>query len=130
MQIENVVKKANRILVMLKRTFYSRDPRLRRNLCVSLVRPHLEYAVQAWNPYLEIAKIEKVQIGASKIPEGFCKISYEGRIKIINITFLKDRMVRGYLIEMYKVIRGLDEIDWTKSALIRTNIDFTGPDQG
>ena len=36
----------------------------------------------------------------------------------------------GDLIEMYKVIRGLDEIDWAKSPLLRTNIDFTGPAQG
>ena len=49
------------------------------NLYVALLRPHLEYAVQAWNPCLEkdITKIEKVQIRASKIPEGFCNISYE-----------------------------------------------------
>ena len=31
---------------------------------------------------------------------------------------------------MYKVIRGLDEIDWTKSPILRTNIDFTGSAQG
>ena len=40
-KIDNV-KKANRILGMLKRTFYRRHPRLWRNLYVSLVRPHLE----------------------------------------------------------------------------------------
>ena len=34
--IENVVKKANIILGMLKRRFYSRDPRLWRNLYVAL----------------------------------------------------------------------------------------------
>ena len=49
-QIDNVVKKANRTLGMLKRTFYSRGPRLWRNLYVAFVMPHLEYAVQAWNP--------------------------------------------------------------------------------
>ena len=49
-QIDNVVKKANRILGMLKRTFYSRDPRLRMSLYVPLVRSHFEYAVQAWDP--------------------------------------------------------------------------------
>ena len=46
-EIDNVFKKTKRILGMLKRTFYSRDPRLWRNLYVLLVRPHLEYAVQA-----------------------------------------------------------------------------------
>ena len=49
MQINSIVKKANRILGMLKGTFYSRDPRLWTDCYVSLV----EFAVQAWNPYLE-----------------------------------------------------------------------------
>ena len=31
---------------------------------------------------------------------------------------------------MYNLIRGLDEIDWTKSPLLRTNIDFKAPAQG
>ena len=51
-KIDIAVKKANRTLSMLKRKFYSRDPRLWRNLYISLVRPHLKYIVQAWNPCL------------------------------------------------------------------------------
>ena len=31
---------------------------------------------------------------------------------------------------MYKIIRGLDEIKWTKSPLFRTDIELTGPAQG
>ena len=91
MQIENVVRKAKRILGMLIRTFYSRDPRFWRNIYVALVRLHLEYVVQALNPYLEtnITKIEKVQIKASKIPEGFCKISYEERISFSFSSFFE-----------------------------------------
>ena len=74
-------------------------------------------------------KRHKVQLRASKIFEGFCDISNEERLKRLNITSLKDRRVRGDLIEMYKLIRGLDKIDKTKSPLLRTNIDFTGPAQ-
>ena len=38
-------------------------------------------------------------------------------LKKLNITSLKDMRVMGDLIEMYKVIRGLDEIEWSESAL-------------
>ena len=47
-----MVRKANRILDMLKRTFETRIPNMWKDLYVSLVRPHFGYAVQAWNPYL------------------------------------------------------------------------------
>ena len=52
-----------------------------------------------------------LHLRASKIPEGFCYISYKERLKRINITSLKDRRVRGDLIEMYKLIRCLYDID-------------------
>ena len=51
--ISTIVNKANRILGMLKRAFICRDPDLWKDLYVSLVRPHFEYAVQDWNPFLE-----------------------------------------------------------------------------
>ena len=35
----------------------------------------------------------------------------------------------GDLMEIYKVIRGLDEIEWTKSPLLREDIYLTGPAQ-
>ena len=77
------------------------------NLYVSLVRPHQEFAVQAWNPYLE--KDNENRKGSNKSVKDilwFCNLSYEERLKRLNITSLKDRRVRGDLIEMYEVIRG------------------------
>ena len=48
------------------------------------MRPHLEYAVQIWNPYLEgdIEKIEKVQERDTKIQYGFSELCYEKRLRI------------------------------------------------
>ena len=71
-----------------------------------------------------------VQIRASKIPYGLCNLRYEKRLKRFNIISLRDMSVRGNLIEMYNVLRGLDEIEWTKSPLLRTDIYLTGPAQG
>ena len=52
-----------------------------------------------------------VQMRASKIPYGYCNLSYKKRLKKLNITSLKDRMVSGDLIAIYKVVRCLDEIE-------------------
>ena len=62
-QVDSLVGKANSILGMLKRTFESSESGLWKDLYVSLVRPHLEYTVQAWNRYLQgdINKIEMLQ---------------------------------------------------------------------
>ena len=54
------------------------------NLYVSLVRSTLEYAVQAWNPYLQgdINKMERVDRRTSRILTGLEKFEYEERLKI------------------------------------------------
>ena len=99
--VDRMVGKANRILGMLRRTFESREPKLWKELYVSLVRSHLEYALQAWNRHLqsELDKIERVQRRATRIPIGFEKLDYEERLKRLCLTSLKDRRLRGDLIE-------------------------------
>ena len=60
--IRDVTARANKILGSLKKAFVCRDPGLWKNLYISLVRPHFEYAVQVWSPSMEmdIGSIEKV----------------------------------------------------------------------
>ena len=52
------------------------------------------------------------------------------RLKILNITSLEDRRVRDDLIEMYKVVRGQDEIEWTKPSVLRSVVGLTDPVEG
>ena len=125
--MDRMVGKANRMLGMLKRTFESREPGLWKDLYVSLVRPHLEYAVQAWNPHLQGDKIERVQRRATRIPTGFEKLEYEDRLKRLSLTTLQDRRMRGDLIETYKVMSGKESIDWVKPINLRKNVDISGP---
>ena len=68
-----------------------------------MVRTHLEYAVQAWNPHLkgDIDWIERVQRSATRAPFGFEKLEYEKRLKRFNLSTLKMiRRVSSDLIEM------------------------------
>ena len=69
---------------MLKKAFVSRDSEIWNLLNVLLVRPHLEYAIQAWCPYLgmDIEALEEVQRRASKIPKELYGLDYEERIKV------------------------------------------------
>jgi hypothetical protein len=109
------------MLGMLKRTFVSRDTDLWKKLYTSMIRPHLEYAVQVWNPRLlgDIESLEKVQRRATKIPTKLSRLSYDQRLAELGLTSLKDRRVRGDLIQMFKIMKGLDVVEWEKDLNIK-----------
>ena len=114
---------------MLKGTFESSDPMLWKVLYVSLVMPLLEYDAQAWNPHLQadIEKVESVQRRVTRIPTGFGKLEYEERLQRLDLTSLKDRRLRGDIIEKYKVISSIGSIEWVKPINLRRNVDISGP---
>ena len=61
-------KKANCVLVMIKRNIKCKNAAIIMRLYKSLVRPRLEYAIQAWSPYhkKDIEVLERVQKRATK----------------------------------------------------------------
>ena len=71
-QPEKSYKTANRVLGFVASNFRYKNKELILPSYKSLVRPHLEHALQFWPPYLrqEIDKIEKIPRRATKmIPE-------------------------------------------------------------
>ena len=71
----------------------------------SLIRPILEYGNAVWSPYLRkhIDHIESVQRHFSKCIIGTKNMSYEERLKFLQLPSLEFRRMRGDLIETYKV---------------------------
>ena len=57
-----------------------------------------------------------MQERASKIPLVLRDLPYEERLKVWGISSLRERRIRGDLIQMYKSRNALEDIDW-----------FTGP---
>ena len=57
----------------------------------ALVKPKLDYCVQAWRPYLkkDIEKLEKVQHGATKMIKECKSLDYERRLKLTDLTTLE-----------------------------------------
>ena len=112
-QCIKVVNTANRVLGMIRRSFMCKDREIILQLYKSLVRPHLEYCVQAWRPHLQkdIDLIEGVQRRATKMISNLKNKSYEERLSILSLTTLETRRVRGDLIEVFKICKEFDNID-------------------
>ena len=102
--IESQVKKANRLLGLIRRSFTFMDKECMKQLFTSLVRPHLEFGNVAWAPYLEkhIKAIENVQHRATKMIPGLKNKPYEERLREMKLPSLRYRRKRGDLIEAFK----------------------------
>ena len=71
----------------------------------AIVRPHLEYCIQAWSPYLRknIDMLEKTQRRATKLIAGLRYLRYEERVKSCGLTTLETRRLRGDQIEVFNI---------------------------
>ena len=74
----------------------------------TIVRPHLEYCIQAWRLYRkkDIDMLERVQRTATKMIPKLRNVSYEIHLKECGLTILEIRRLKGDQIEVSKVLNG------------------------
>ena len=75
--------KCNQVLGTIRRNITYKEKSLIVPLYKAIVRPHLEYFIQAWSPYLrkDIYILEKIQRRATKLIPGLRDLRYEERLK-------------------------------------------------
>ena len=117
--ISRIVKKANAIVGMIRRSFVHLDAEIFKRLFTSIVRPHLEYGAPVWNPHTKknIDIIENVQRRSSKRIPGMQNLSYAERLRRLKLPTLSYRRYRGDMIEMYKISHGCYDDGATKDLL-------------
>ena len=108
---------AKRNLGLIFRSFTYIDKAMFLNLYKSLVRPHLEYATLVWSPMYKKDSItlENVQRRATRLVNSLSIRTYEDRLKILGHPTLEYRRLRADVIQVYKILNQIDQVDIDKS---------------
>ena len=112
-QAISAASKANRVLGMMRNTFRYWSDEVAQIVYPTFVRPHLEFASSVWNPRRkkDIAILEKVQHRATKTYNSR-HLNYEDRLIKFGFTTLEQRRHRGDLIQCYKLVHGIEKVNW------------------
>ena len=107
-QCLRAVNKARGLLFCLKRAFDRLTPDIFIPWYDSIIRPNLDYGIQACSPYLrrDIIHVERLQRLATRMVHGLHSLPYEDRLRRLNLFSLERRRLRGDLITTYNIFSG------------------------
>ena len=97
------------------------------------MRPHLEFSVPAWSPWLlgDVKTLEDVQISAVKMVSGLKAKDYQGRLAELGLTTLEERRKEMDLVQTFKIVNGIDKVNsqiWFEKAVNRGTRGSSGLD--
>ena len=108
-----LVRKKNQILGLIRRTITYKEKQLIVPLYKAIVRPHMEYCIQAWRKYRkkDIDKLERIQRRATKMIPELRDLSYESRLLQCGLTTLETKRLIGNQIDIFKIVNGYGDVD-------------------
>ena len=113
-QCKKAAKTAQAVLGQIARAFYFPDRHVFVQLYTTYVRPHLEFAVQAWSPSrtaADTAVLKQVQKRAIKMVSGLRGREYEDRLAELGLTTLEERTHQADMAMTYRIWTRKDDVD-------------------
>ncbi len=112
-QCDAMIKKGNRMLCTIRRSFQHLDETVMLQLYKAMVRPHLEYANEIWAPRLKkhIHALEAVQRRATKMIPSLRDLPYNERLRKLKLPSLVYRRKRGDMIQTFKFVRNIWDVE-------------------
>ena len=114
--VDATVKKANSICAFLRRNFKHCNRRIKQATYVTYIRPVVEYAAIAWNPYTQknVNKIEMVQRRSARYVSGDYNQSSSVATMLSKLQWpsLASRRLQSRLVMLYRIRFDLVDIDW------------------
>ena len=122
--IDNICSKTRKLTGLFYRRFHHCHPQLMIRLYKSLVRPHLEYASQVWDPHLakDTNSLENTQKFALKVCQKSWSASYNELLEATNVQRLSTRRKRAKLCQLYKIIYGLTDCEPSPAVVKPTTL--------
>ena len=126
--IDNTVNKVNRIIGLIKRKFTYMDKDLFLTLYKSLVRSHLDYGNLVFYPTTKKYKqiVENAQRRATRLVPELCGLIYKERLIELNLPTLDYRRKRFDIIQVFKIVNKIDDIDMSTFFTFTENNQLRG----
>jgi len=128
--IKSSFSKANKMIAWISRNIICKSKEVMVLIYRSLIRPHLEYCVQAWSPAPRfgnwglILSIEKVQRKFTRLINDIGTLPYGARLQSLNLTTLAERRIRGDLIEVFKIVQGIVNYGQSMFKMSRSGLNI------
>ena len=124
LQTNTVIRKANQLLSVIKRSFSYLDSQTFLLLYKTMVRPILEYCNTVWGPHYKMDQdaIENVQRQATRLVKEINHMNYEQRLQYLKLPSYYRRR-QGDMIMTYKILTKRINID--PPIFSRSHLNFT-----
>ena len=129
-QCQTVYNKASALLGMLRRLFSRFTKDTFPVIMNTYIRPTMEYAVQAWSPWMvkDVEVLQRIYHRATKLVDGFKTLPYAERLRRLNLFDFTYRRLRGDLILVYQIMQDeqhpLQSLFERREARIGRNHDY------